>query len=98
MSPKVATPAVAATVSVPDSVAFAVPVPLVIASVTSSVKPAATLPWASRAVTAIDGLIDTPAVASLGSTVKSRSVAVPAVMSNVPLVAGVSPLAVKRRV
>src|SRR5262245_10610553 len=69
----VATPATAATVVVPDSVAPGAPVPPVIASVTFPVKLDAVSPEASRATTTMEGEREAPAVAgSGGCTVKNR--------------------------
>jgi len=70
---KVATPATAATVAVPVSVA-----PPGLASrpiVTDPPNPLATLPLPSRAVTSTAGAIGDPAVAADGCTVNSSRVA-----------------------
>src|SRR6266550_4030610 len=88
----VATPATAATVVVPDRVPLPGLVP--IASVTLPVNPVAVFPWASRAVICTAGLIAAPATASLGGTVNTSWLAVPAVMSKAALVAGLGPVAV----
>src|SRR6266699_3515744 len=80
----VATPATAATVVVPDRVPLPGLVP--IASVTLPVNPVTVFPWASRAVICTAGLIAAPATASLGGTVNTSWLAVPAVMSNGALV------------
>src|SRR3989442_12059489 len=61
-SAKVATPATAATVVVPESVAPLVPVPAVIVSVTSPVKPVPAAPDASPTVTWRDGMKVAPGV------------------------------------
>src|SRR5216683_3896491 len=91
---KLATPATAATVVVPDSTAPAAPVPAVIANVTLPVKLDAVCPEASRAVTTIDGASAAPAVAgSGGCTVKNSCVPTDAMMLNGTLVAPVSPAA-----
>src|SRR6266566_3745709 len=72
----VATPFVAATVVVPDSV----PPPGFAPSVTTTfaVKPGSVLPSASSAVTWTAGVIAAPAVTALGWTVNTSCVAVPA--------------------
>src|SRR5688572_11893020 len=86
---KVATPATAATVVLPESVLprgwFAS------ATATFRVKPVAMLPCASSAVTCTGGVSVSPAVALLGGcTVNTNALAAPGVMSNAPLVASVS--------
>src|SRR5574341_770444 len=79
-APKIATPATAFTVAVPDSVP---PTGLVaIATVTAPVNPVAVLPKASRAVTWSAGLKAVPATAVAGWTLKTRCVAVAAVTVN----------------
>ena len=84
----VATPATAATVTVPVSVAAPGFAPMAI--VTLPVKPVAVLPSTSRAVTWMAGAIDTPAAAPAGGTVNTSALAVPPVTLNVVLVAPVS--------
>src|SRR5947207_1688257 len=89
---KVATPATAATVLVPDKV----PVLgfVLIASVMFPVNPVAVLPLPSWAVTSTAGVIAAPAVAVLGCTLNTSWVAVPAVMLNAVLVVLPAPAAV----
>ena len=58
------------------------------ATVTVSVKPVATLPLPSRAVTRTAGVIVAPAAVLLGCTVNCSRVAAPGVMSNTELVPG----------
>lgn len=91
---KLATPAVAATVRVPESDAPVVPVFAVIATVTFPMNPVAGLPAPSSADTWIAGEMATPAVALCGCTVTSNWVADPDVMSKAALVAPVNPAAV----
>ena len=79
---KLATPAVAATVFVPARFAPLVPVPVVIASVTLALKPAATLPMASSALTLIGGAMIWPAVVEVGCTVYSSRAAGPGLTVN----------------
>src|SRR5439155_1120198 len=81
---KVATPATAATVLVPDKV----PVPgfVPIATVIFPVNPVAVLPLPSWAVTSTAGVIAAPAAVLVGSTLKTRAVAAAAVMLNAELV------------
>src|SRR2546422_45125 len=81
---KVATPATAATVLVPDKVPLLGFVP--IATVMFPVNPVAVLPLASWAVTSTAGVIAVPAVAVLGCTLNTSCVAVPAVILNAVLV------------
>src|SRR5437762_928779 len=81
---KVATPATAATVLVPDKVPLLGFVP--IATVMFPVNPVAVLPLASWAVIWTAGVIPAPATALVGWTVKTSAVAVPAVMLNAVLV------------
>ena len=88
-SPKVATPATAGTARVPDSVEP--PGLLAIANVTVPVKPSATFPSASRAVTTTAGAIGCPVSAPAGCTVNVNCVAGASVMLNAALVAPVSP-------
>src|SRR5512134_480992 len=95
---KLATPATAATVLVPESTALAGPVPGAIATVTFPVNPVAVLPSASRAVTCTGGAIAAPAGPVVGCTVNASTVADPAVMLNDALTVPVRPLAVAVRV
>ena len=89
---KVAIPAVAATVRVPESAPPAGFVP--IATVTVPVNPVAVLPKASRAVTCTAGVIAVPAVVATGCTVKTSCAALAGVMLNAVLAAAPVPLAV----
>src|SRR5256712_5125395 len=73
----VATPLTAATLVVPDTVAPPGFTPS--ATVTVPVKPVATLPWASCAVTCTAGVSVAPAAAFVGCAVKASWVAAPAV-------------------
>src|SRR5437879_5486257 len=75
---KVATPATAATVLVPDKVPLLGFVP--IATVMFPVNPLAVLPLASWAVTSTAGVIAAPAAVVLGCTLNTSAVAPPAVM------------------
>src|SRR5437764_12125689 len=77
---KVATPATAATVLVPDRVPVLGFVP--IATVMFPVNPLAVLPPASWAVTSTAGVIAVAAVVVLGCTENTNWVAVPAVILN----------------
>src|SRR5439155_1715068 len=90
---KLATPATAATVLVPDKV------PLLgfvlIATVMFPVNPVAVLPFPSWAVTSTAGVIAAPAVVVLGCTLNTSSVAAPAVMLNAALVVLPAPEAVR---
>src|SRR5207249_2021443 len=81
---KVATPATAATVLVPDKV----PVPgfVPIATVMFPVNPVAVLPLPSWAVIWTAGVIAAPATVLVGSTLKTRAVAAAGVMLNAVLV------------
>src|SRR6267143_656859 len=88
---KLATPATAATVAVPDRVPAPGFVP--IAMVTLPVKPVAVFPWASWAVTCTAGVIAAPAVVLAGCTLNTSWLAVPAVMLKAVLVALVGPVA-----
>src|SRR5256884_114104 len=88
----VATPPLAATVAVPESVPPPALVP--IATVTFPVNPVAVLLLASSAVTCTAGVIAAPADVVLGSTEKTSCVAVPAVILNAVLVALPAPVAV----
>src|SRR5438093_1479872 len=81
---KVATPATAATVLVPDKVPVLGFVP--IATVMFPVNPVAVLPLPSWAVTWTAGVIAAPATVLLGSTLKTSAVAVPAVILSAALV------------
>src|SRR5438132_9657453 len=81
---KVATPATAATVLVPDRVPVLGFVP--IATVMFPVNPLAVLPPASWAVTSTAGVIAVAAVVVLGCTENTICVAVPAPMLNGVLV------------
>src|SRR3989442_12272120 len=90
----VATPATAAAVVAPDSVAPPVPVPAVIVSVTLPVKVVAVRPEASRAVTCTAGLMAAPAVVLIGCAVKISWGPRVAVPSNGALLAPPGPPAV----
>src|SRR5438067_2283551 len=81
---KVATPATAGKVLVPDRVPVLRFVP--IAAVMSAVNPLAVLPPASWAVTSTAGVIAVAAVVVLGCTENTSCVAVPAVMLNAALI------------
>src|SRR2546421_8747203 len=84
LSPEnVATPPVAATVAVPDSVPPPGFVP--IATVMFPVNPVAVLPLASCAVSWTAGVIVAPATVLVGWTLNTSAVAVPAVMLNAAL-------------
>ena len=87
-----ATPPVAATVSVPESVPLPGLAPN--ARATLPTKPVAVLPTESRAVTTTAGAMAAPPATDDGCTVKNRTAAGPAVTLNGLLVAPVSPLAV----
>src|SRR5439155_563744 len=88
---KVATPAIAANVLVPDNLPPAGFVP--IETVTLPAKPVAVLPSASRAVTPTSVAIPAHALAVLGCTVKTSWVASPGVIVNGALVAPSGPVA-----
>src|SRR5205814_2200461 len=88
----VATPPLAATVAVPESVPPPALVP--IATVTFPVNPVAVLLLASSAVTCTAGVIAAPADVALGSTENTSCVAVPAVILNAVLVVVPAPVAV----
>src|SRR5437773_2684762 len=90
---KVATPATAATVLVPDRV----PVPgfVPIATVMLPVTPVAVFPWPSWAVTWTSGVIAAPATVGVGCTENTSCVAVPAVMLNAELLVLPAPAAVR---
>src|SRR5205809_727995 len=90
---KVATPATAATVFVPDKVPVLGFVP--IATVMFPVNPLAVLPLASWAVTSTAGVIAAPAVVVLGCTLNTNCVAPPAVILNAALVVLPAPVAVR---
>src|SRR2546425_9873328 len=93
---KVATPPIAASVVVPDSVPPAGFVP--IATVTLLWKPVAVLPSASRAVTRTAGAMDPSAAAGVGCAGNSRWAAGPDEMVNAALVASDRPVAMAARV
>src|SRR5205809_7782294 len=90
---KLATPATAATVLVPDKVPLLGFVP--IATVIFPVNPVAVLPLASWAVTWTAGVIAAPATVLVGSTLKTSAVAVAGVMLNAALVVLPAPVAVR---
>src|SRR5438046_4275791 len=90
---KVATPATAATVLVPDKVPVLGFVP--IATVMLPVNPVAVLPLPSWAVTSTAGVIAAPATVFVGSTQKTSAVAVPAAMLHAVLVVLPAPAAVR---
>src|SRR5438128_6327917 len=92
---KVATPATAGSVLVPDKVPVLGFVP--IATVMLPVNPVAVLPLPSWAVTSTAGVIAAPATVFVGSTLKTSAVAVPAVMLNAVLVVLPTPVAVRDR-
>src|SRR5216117_1353447 len=89
---KLATPATAGTVFVPDKVPVLGFVP--IATVIFPVNPVAVLPLASWAVTSTAGVIAAPATVLVGATLKTSAVAVPGVMLNAALVVLPAPVAV----
>src|SRR5438046_9520625 len=88
---KLATPATAATVLVPDKVPVLGFVP--IATVIFPVNPVAVLPLPSWAVTSTAGVIAVPAVVVLGCTLNTNAAAEPAVMLNAVLVVQLAPAA-----
>src|SRR5437773_1510684 len=88
---KLATPATAATVLVPDKVPVLGLVP--IATVILPVNPVAVLPLASWAVTWTAGVIAAPATVFVGSTLKTRAEAAAGVMLNAALVVLPAPVA-----
>src|SRR6266480_7006056 len=90
---KVATPATAATVLVPDRV----PVPgfVPIATVMFPVNPVAVLPLPSWAVTSTAGVIAAPAVVVLGCTLNTTCAAEPGGMLSTALVVLPAPVAVR---
>src|SRR5439155_1668651 len=90
---KVAPPATAATVLVPERVPVLGFVP--IATVMFPVNPVAVLPLPSWAVTWTAGVIAAPATVLVGSTLKTSAVAVPAVILNAALVVLPAPVAVR---
>src|SRR5437867_2378136 len=89
---KVATPATAATVRVPERVPPEVCVAM--GSVTVPVKPGTRLATASRAVGCTAGAIVVHAATGVGCTVKESRIGAPAVMVNAALVAPKRPSAV----
>src|SRR5512143_1478566 len=95
-SENTATPPTAVTVVVPESVAPVVPLPAVINTDTSPVKPVTTFPMLSSAVTSTAGVMTSPAVVEIGCTVKISCVAAAGVMSKGALVAFDKPLVVAR--
>src|SRR5213592_2307614 len=90
---KVATPATAAMVLVPDKVPLLGFVP--IATVMFPVNPVAVFPLPSWAVTSTAGVIAVPAVVVLGCTLNTNCAAEPAVMLNAALVVLPAPVAVR---
>src|SRR5437867_4486512 len=90
---KLATPATAATVLVPDKVPLLGLVP--IATVMFPVNPVAVLPFPSWAVIWTAGVIVAPATVFVGSTLKTRAAAGAGVMVNAVLVALPAPVAVR---
>src|SRR5436189_34727 len=89
---KLATPATAATVLVPDKVPVLGFVP--IATVIFPVNPVAVLPLPSWAVTSTAGVIAVPAVVVLGCTLNTNCVAEPEGMLNRALVVLPAPVSV----
>src|SRR5438093_1002543 len=81
---KVATPATAATVAVPERAPAAGFVP--IATVTAPVKPGTVFPRASRAVTCTAGVMAAPAGVLLGCVVKASWATAAGVMAKAALV------------
>ena len=94
-SAKIATPAVAVTVFVPESAAPTAQVPM--PRVTSPVNDGTTAFWASSAVTTTAGAITLPATTALGCVVKTRCVPVTAFTLKGALVAPVSPRGRRRQ-
>ena len=94
---KVATPLIAATVRVPDSVAPAVPVLPVIAIVTLFVALVTVLPSPSVIAICTAEANGTPPVVSAGGVTTTSFVAAPCATSNGALSAGASPAAVAAR-
>src|SRR5690348_16983915 len=92
----VATPEMALTVVVPESVPLAGFVP--IATVTLPVKPGTKFPCASWALTCTAGTIAWPAVAAVGCTENASWLAGPGRMLNIPLVPLGSPVLAAVRV
>src|SRR6266568_975747 len=89
---KLATPATAATVLVPDKVPVLGFVP--IATVMFPVNPVAVLPFPSWAVIWTAGVIVAPATVLVGWTLKTSAVAVAGVMLSAALVVLPAPVAV----
>src|SRR5207244_8423346 len=89
-SAKVATPATAATVLVPDKVPLLGFVP--IATVMFPVNPLAVLPLASWAVTSTAGVIAAPAAVLVGCTLRTGLVCPPVGILYCVLVVACSPL------
>src|SRR6266849_3625663 len=87
----VVTPAVAATVAVPDRVPPPGMVPIAVE--TLPVNPVAELPSASKAVTCTAGAIVAPAVALVGCTLNTSWLAAPAATLNAALVPELGPVA-----
>src|SRR5438034_1252967 len=90
---KLATPATAATVLVPDKVPVLGFVP--IATVIFPVNPVAVLPLPSWAVTSTAGVIAVPAVVVRGCALNTNFAAQPAVVLNAALVVLPAPVAVR---
>ncbi len=88
----VATPAMAATLAVPDSVPAPGLFPMAIRTVSTAVR--ITFPSASRSETSIAGAMATPATTVLGGTSNTSCVGVDGITSKVALVADVRPVAV----
>src|SRR5439155_17735400 len=97
-SEKVATPATAATVLVPDRVPPPGFAPAGIVSVMLPVNWVAVFPSPSRAVTCTGGVMMAPCGVLPGGTVNARAVAAPGMMSNAVLVAPLAPAAAAVRV
>src|SRR2546430_1556895 len=93
---KLATPATAAVVVVPESVPPPGLAPS--ATVTLPVKPVAVVPPAACAVTRTAGVMAAPGVRLLGCTVKARWFAAAGATSNGVLVVPVGPVALAVRV
>src|SRR6266853_302498 len=90
---KLATPATAATVFVPDKVPVLGLVP--IATVMFPVNPVAVFPFPSCAVIWTAGVIAAPATVLVGWTLKTSAVALAGVMLNAALVVLPAPVAVR---
>src|SRR5574341_1190397 len=88
-----ATPATAATVVVPDSVAPGTPVPGVIATEMSPVTPVSVFPTAWCATTCTAGEMVPPLDVGVGWTVNASLLGAPTVMLNGALVVPVGPVA-----